>query len=418
MFKAIVPNSNEKGTILVRGVPFGSPDNRDVHGQFFSDKTNFLSHILPLPPVFHFHGAKTGSLAEPVGETLSREQKSDGVWYHVKLNLESTIDNVKVKANELWKAAKAGKLFASSGAVEATIKLAENGEILQWLVGDLSLINSDTPREFPANFHAIAVPVKADLTDVETGDLTLDTLNIHSTKSDDEAGETTENNSDNAEVTTVMESVSAYVENIYHSIRDHYPDNTALRELMLNGYRTMFGVELNPDIIRSNKMADDNNALAQLQQQVADLTTQLAVVPQLQGQVTQLTTDLTTRDGQISQLQGIVSTKSAEVAMGTHAGMVDQWINEGRITPAEREKVLEVLSFAFQADASVKGDIGFVNSIKAWVEARPINPAVGSPATVYNNMGNLNGGAVNGPGGGIDQANVDRLKRYAEIEVE
>lgn len=384
MFKALVPDPTDQGVILVRGVPFGSPQNKDMHGQYFTQNTNFLSHILPLPPVFHFHGAKSGSLADQIGETLGREQRQDGIWYRAKLHLDSTTEAVKTKANELWKAAKAGKLFGSSGAVEATIKLADSGEILQWLVGELSLLDATNSRETPASFHATVVPVKAaGLEGIEVGNVTLDQLNINDAESDFDDGKA-------------------------------HQDDSGLQKLMLNAFRKTFGVE--PADLRSLKMSDkDSDLLVQLQKQVADLTTQLAVVPQLQTQVTELSGQLQTRDTTIGELQSVISTKSAEVALTSHAAMVDAWIKEGKITPAERDNVIEVLSFAFQADTSTKGDVGFVKSIKGWIEARPANAIVGDPATVYSNVGQLNGGAAAEVGGGINPDNIKLMKRFSEI---
>lgn len=377
MFKAVIPEQNNEGVVMVKGIPFGDSNNRDIHNQFFTPQTNFLSHILPLPPVFHFHGAKTGSLSEEIGETISREQRDDGVWYKVKLFLNSQTEAVSTKASELWEAAKTGTLFGSSGAVEATIKVDdESGEILQWFVGELSLV--DGKRQFPANFHATAIPVKANLEGVETGNVSISQLNF------EEGG----------------------------SNQDQYVDfeNRLLEvvEKALNvRAKTEEGVT---DMSEEAKTQAD--LIAQMQHQMAQMQQQ---VQELTASNTNLQSNIENRDAQISELQGVISTKSAEVAISSHVALVDSWINEGKITPAEKEAVLEVMSFAYQADATVKGDVGFVDAIKKWVGIRPANPVLGEPASIYNNSSsNLNGG-IQGNGGGIDQRNIDRLKRYAEV---
>lgn len=394
MFKATVPDLNDEGIILVRGVPFGGPTERDIHGQFFSNRTNFLAHLLPLPPLFHFHGAKSGSLAEPVGETLAREQRRDGVYYRAKLAIDSTIDSVRQKAIQLWEAAKAGQLFASSGAVEATIKVADNGEILQWLVGELSLIDIRNNRENPASFHATVVPIKADLTAVETGDTTVDSLIIH--------GDTTELN-DNQPTDNFFNELGSRMGLLY-------ADQDRLQERMSLLFQQMRGTE-NIISTRSADMPDENDAiLDRMQDQMAQMQTQMT---ELSTQNATLQTEIQARDDRITELQGQVSAKSAEVAMGLHAGLVETWIKDGKVTPAEKNHVLEVLSFAYQADMSTKGDVGFVNAVKRWVDARPTNPVFGSPSQVYTNLNG--GGAVEGPGGAIDPVNIARLKRYAEI---
>ena len=132
-------------------------------------------------------------------------------------------------------------------------------------------------------------------------------------------------------------------------------------------------------------------------------------------ELNRMKTDIEERNATIGQLQNIVSTKSAEAAMGGHVTMVEAWVNEGRITPAEKEAVLDVLSHAYRADSTTKGDTGFVSSVQKWVEARAVNPILSTPAAAYNNVGSLNGGVANGLGGSVDPTNIERLKRYAEI---
>lgn len=367
MFKAVIPFENEKGIVLVKGIPFGDHNQRDVHGQYFSQRTNFLSHILPLPPVFHFHGAKSGSLTDPVAETLSREQRSDGVYYKVRLFLDGVKDSVRQKANELWEAAKSGDLYASSGAVEATIKIAETGEILQWLVGELSLINNNNNRERPANFHATVIPLKADLDVVETGEVKIDQINFIYPDDDREPHPTEDKLSPPEE-----------------------PHKTS-------------------DMERIKMDEETKKLIADLQKQAMEAQATLAT---LQTELQETRSSLTEKDSKIAQLQNTISAKSAEVAMTGHTALVDNWISDGKITPAQRDKALDLLSYAYQADTTTKSENArFVESVKGFIEAAPALPAYGTPSGIFTNTDST----FNHPGGGVDPSNIERMKRYQQI---
>lgn len=414
MFKAVL--SDEVGIIKVRGVPFGGPNKKDAHGQWFSDRTNFLPHILPYPPVFHFHGSKTGSMAKEVGSTLSREQLPDGVWYKIKLAINHADEAIRTKAAELWEAAKAGKLYASSGAVEATIITDPSGEILQWLVGEISLLNTDKPQERPASFHAIAAPVSVKMDNIDTGNLTLGDLDIIGDEESDNSNSSTtppqlppggETEFDEViDLTSITGHISTYIENIYHSIRNLFPGDDRVKNVMLDTYNEMFDSPLSPNILRSNvKMeVNDKDTLELLQRQMAETAAQVATLQQT----------IATKDATIADLQSQVSTKSAQVEMSRHESLVDAWIKEGKLTPAERPFALDLLSLSFKADIAAKaqGDNSLVEILKKWISAKSVTPIL-NPAGVYTN---LNGnGIINTPGGEIDPRNVERLKRYADL---
>jgi len=77
--------------------------------------------------------------------------KPDGVWYRVVL------DKAQKLAERVWEAAQKGMAAASSGTIEHLSRIAKDGEILEWPMGELSLFETDTGKQ-PSNTYAVALP--------------------------------------------------------------------------------------------------------------------------------------------------------------------------------------------------------------------------------------------------------------------
>ena len=147
--------------IEVLGVPFGSPDNRDAHGEFFDASTELHLDKFPAPPVVYYHGFSGNNRGvsemkspEYIGKTVGIDKRLDGVWYRVIL------DKSKAFARKVWEAAQRGIAFASSGTVPHLSRRGENGHIAEWVVAELSLVdgNKNENREM-ASRDAVAIPV-------------------------------------------------------------------------------------------------------------------------------------------------------------------------------------------------------------------------------------------------------------------
>ncbi|KKK75110.1 hypothetical protein LCGC14_2877040, partial [marine sediment metagenome] len=147
--------------VEVLGIPFGSPDNRDAHGEFFDAKTELHLDKYPLPPALYYHGFtgdKNGvtQMVSPeyIGKTVSTDTRSDGVWYRVIL------DKASAFARKVWEAAKNNRAFASSGTAEHLSRRGENGHITEWPVVELSMVdeNKGEHREM-ASRDAVLIPV-------------------------------------------------------------------------------------------------------------------------------------------------------------------------------------------------------------------------------------------------------------------
>ncbi len=135
----------------VLGVPYGGPyGGRDAQGEYFTPETDLWLERIPKRPVVYYHGLAEGD-GEPqvIGEELSWERRADGVWFRVLL------DKSKALARRVWEAAQRGLARASSGAIGHLVRVATDGRILVWPIGEISLLDARTHR--PANPYAVAL---------------------------------------------------------------------------------------------------------------------------------------------------------------------------------------------------------------------------------------------------------------------
>lgn len=150
--KAITPATDDGDWVLdVLGAPYGGPYNgKDADGDAFDAETNFWLDRIGKRPVIHYHGA-TQKSPEIIGQELGYEQRADGVWFRVLL------DKANEAAGRIWQAAKQGLARASSGAIQHLIRKDEAGRVLEWPIGELSLLDAGA-GERPANPYAVAMP--------------------------------------------------------------------------------------------------------------------------------------------------------------------------------------------------------------------------------------------------------------------
>lgn len=159
--KAIIP-ANIKAIgdweLDVLGVPFGSPLQRDAHGQYFDASTDLHLESYPTPTVHYYHGfAPDGHpQGDPVeiGKIKSTEVRNDGVWYRIIL------DKAQEFARRVMEAAKKNLARASSGTANHLVRVSQDGHITNWPVIELSLFDIDrSAGRVPANNYAVAIPV-------------------------------------------------------------------------------------------------------------------------------------------------------------------------------------------------------------------------------------------------------------------
>lgn len=169
----LIKATDSRYVLEVLALPYKgqNPGNRDNHQEYFSPSTSFMEEVIPLPPVFYYHGAALGQEPTVLGKTLSRWVDDSGVWYKVQLDPDHE------RANEIADAAINGKAYASTGVVPASRRVNKtDGHIEQWLVGELSLWQWDgkSLKNSPSNHYAIVRPsIKALEAELQIGDRTL-----------------------------------------------------------------------------------------------------------------------------------------------------------------------------------------------------------------------------------------------------
>ena len=162
--------------IEILGVPFGSPSDRDIDGEFFTAQTKFHLDKYPLPPLLYYHSFKNEngriSYSENpifVGKTLSNEVRSDGIWWR------GVLDKAVEEARIVWNAVLSNTAVASSGSIahvarkikngmlmsgdETPIKRMPNGvngEIIVWPPAELSVFDT-LGGKIPANKKAVVM---------------------------------------------------------------------------------------------------------------------------------------------------------------------------------------------------------------------------------------------------------------------
>jgi len=151
----------DDGSLQVEGVgiPFGGPVNgKDLHGQFFSTKTDFAWDLIPdgQRPLLYQHGLDSTMKTNVIGRWSVKKVDDAGVWVRAQLDARNEyIDEIK----ELLDSEALGLSSATMGHL---VKVsAKTGEILRWPVVELSL----TPN--PANPSAYVVKSTSEVAPVE-----------------------------------------------------------------------------------------------------------------------------------------------------------------------------------------------------------------------------------------------------------
>lgn len=141
----------------VLAAPFGSPDNRDALGEYFSARTDFMIDINDWRPTLYFHGfsPEKRMMKRPaaIGKAFVSRVDEEGLW------MEVTLDEGKM-ANRIWDAAEAGSCRASTGSVNYLTRSNNDGEVLVWPLAELTLIDEGAGRH-PVNSEAVATPLRA-----------------------------------------------------------------------------------------------------------------------------------------------------------------------------------------------------------------------------------------------------------------
>lgn len=156
--KAVQDDSGE-WKLLVLGAPYyGHRSGKDAYGEYFSQNTDFMLDLGDKRPVVYYHGLSPegdmDKIPEIIGMATAVKRDNEGLWFEVVLN------KAKDLAKRVWDASLKGIAKASSGAVAHLVRKNEDGEIVIWPIGELSLFDTSKNRQ-PANQLAVAIPLKA-----------------------------------------------------------------------------------------------------------------------------------------------------------------------------------------------------------------------------------------------------------------
>jgi hypothetical protein len=134
----------------------GQKNGKDSDGQYFSERTNEYADKFPTPLVLYYHGYERQGVQQPIPEEIGTStgmkwKDKAGRWLRVKL------DATKEKAMRVWNSAQKGNARASSDSISHLVRVASDGEIINWAFVGISLFETETGKK-PANSYAFAIP--------------------------------------------------------------------------------------------------------------------------------------------------------------------------------------------------------------------------------------------------------------------
>lgn len=173
-----------KGQVLrVLGVPNGGPIfGKDEQGDYFSDNTNIGMEVGDRRPVFYNHGLAPNGLRmvnpKPIGQAVYTGKDHKGHWFEVELDEDDPL------SKRIIEAAKAGQARASSGAINYLVRRRQSGEVTNWTVGELTLLDKTNYRRPVNEFATVALKSAFDNAGIEfpqaflkSGELESDAVN-------------------------------------------------------------------------------------------------------------------------------------------------------------------------------------------------------------------------------------------------
>ncbi|MDQ3127298.1 MAG: hypothetical protein M3Q66_02410 [Chloroflexota bacterium] len=138
----------DEGIVEGLGVPFGAPDRKDAHGEYFDQTTEFDLGWFGERPLLYHHGI--GEAGPAVIGRVSVEPRPEGLWVRAVLDRAGKFfERVKTLLQD-------GRLGFSSGSLGHLVRTRPDGHIDYWPLVEMSL----TPT--PASRDAAVYSVKAD----------------------------------------------------------------------------------------------------------------------------------------------------------------------------------------------------------------------------------------------------------------
>jgi hypothetical protein len=137
-----------KATVGAYAIRFSGPDQKDLAGEFFTDKTYLGARKGDGVDVLFHHGlAPSKAFAEVCNMVMSAAKASiDAVGVFVQHVLDLSNEYEKAIAD----LCAAGKLKWSSGATSHMVKISSTGEIIRWPIAEFSYTPTPAEPRLPA----------------------------------------------------------------------------------------------------------------------------------------------------------------------------------------------------------------------------------------------------------------------------
>lgn len=177
MFKLVGPDSvrkvaSEDGITRFRllSTPFGGPQKKDVHGEFFDAKTDFGDQFgVNMKYLMYDHHLNflLNDTATPndlmiVGTAKFAGADEQGRWYDVELDRSHKYHDMIVKLQEQGLLGTSSQCFIGSKIADS-----ETGYISRWIESEISLTPTPAGPETLGKVFAVAKSVGLELTDLE-----------------------------------------------------------------------------------------------------------------------------------------------------------------------------------------------------------------------------------------------------------
>lgn len=152
----------DEGIVEGLGVPFGSPDRRDAHGEYFDARTDLGLDWFPTdrPLLLHHGVGEAGPTV--IGRVVAVERRPEGVW------VKAVLDRAGKFFGRVRDMLEQGALSFSSGTMAHLIQRDSDGHIARWPLIEMSLtrtpaspdaqVYSVKASEALAHFAAIGLP--------------------------------------------------------------------------------------------------------------------------------------------------------------------------------------------------------------------------------------------------------------------
>lgn len=158
---------NDAGRVGGYLVVWGSPQARDLQGEYFTSDSELGIDWYDRRPVLYHHGLDGTMKASVIGVIDSLKADETGVWAEAQLNMREHYVRTVLKLVEK------GILGWSSGSLPHLVDVANDGHIKRWPIVEGSL--TPTPAE-PRRTEVATIKSAFTQLGLDTGRLTLDTV--------------------------------------------------------------------------------------------------------------------------------------------------------------------------------------------------------------------------------------------------